>query len=97
MAAKCSENQVIIKISKAVKLDNNRDLAIKSLTCFVVWVFGRFFLQTELLVIAALSLNHPIFQDLIKINTVLIDTAVKIRFPKKSTKKPLKKSQKAAK
>lgn len=40
--------------------------------------------------IAALSLNHPIFQDLIKINTVLINTAVKIRFPKKRHNKVIK-------
>lgn len=40
VAAKCSVKQMIIKISKTVKLNNYRDLAIKSLTCFVVWVFG---------------------------------------------------------
>lgn len=44
VAAKCSVKQMIIKISKTVKLDNYRYLAIKSLTCFVVWVLADFLL-----------------------------------------------------
>lgn len=57
--SKFSKTQVIIKISKAVELDNNRDLAIKSLTCFVVWAFGRFFFTNKIACDCSIESESP--------------------------------------
>lgn len=97
VAAKCSVKQMIIKISKTVKLNNYRDLAIKSLTCFVVWVFGRFSFIDKIACDCSIESESSLLPRSNQDQHSLDRYSCNIRFPKKSTTKPLKKSQKAAK
>lgn len=92
-----AKNQVIIKVSKTVKLDNNRDLAIKCVTCFVVWVFDRFFLTNKIACDCSIECESP---DLPRSNQdqhCLDQYSCKIRFPKKKYNKAIKEMSEGSK